>query len=115
MPSNWDGTIGTNWGFVGPLLGDIQFDQGQVNSTWSNWTTGWGAMINASGQYLTDETQINSMANWPYTTTGALDYWITQPGHGTMTITPIPEPNTLVLCAIALTTLAFYGRRRRCH
>lgn len=113
VPDAWDGTIDSTWGFVGPQLGSITvFNEGSVTSAWNLWTTGWGGMINSGGTPIMGPTHLNAMANWPYTATNSAGFWITQPGHGTLSVTSstIPLPTALPMGLALIGALAW--RRR---
>ncbi|NOX09107.1 MAG: hypothetical protein GXP22_06415 [Gammaproteobacteria bacterium] len=111
VPDNWNGTIDSTWGFVGPLLSAITFNEGSANGAYSDWTTGWGALINPLGTYVTSPTESNAMSNWPYTSTNGNGYWITQPGHGLLAVTAasVPLPGSAILFISGL--LGIIGRK----
>ncbi len=111
VPDAWNGTIDSTWGFLGPELSAISFNEGSANATWSDWHTGWGAFENPSGSVFTTSTHTGAMRNWPFTSTNGNGYWITQPGHGgQLTITLVPAPGTAALFTISG---AIGARRRR--
>lgn len=97
VPNTWDGTIDASWGFLGPLLSASSFNEGSASGTWSDWSTGWGAFMNSGGSIFTSATHNGPLHNWPFTSTNGNGYWITQPGHGAVTVTLVPAPGSAAL------------------
>jgi len=110
VPDTWNGTIDSTWGFLGPQLGTIAYNEGSASTAWSTWSTGWGAFANSAGTIFTTPLQSSALSNWVFTSTNSTGYWITQPGHGALTVTPVPAPSAAGLIAIG--GLAVVRRRR---
>jgi len=108
VPDAWDGTIDSTWGFVGPQIGSVSFNEGTASGALTAWGTGWGGFINPMGVIDTSWTDMNGLNNWPFTTATSLGYNITQPSHDGVTVTLVPAPG-----ALALGGIAAVGRRRR--
>ena len=110
VPDAWDGTIDSTWGFLGPLLADISYNEGSATGTWSDWSTGWGAFMNPGGTISTTAGHNGPLHNWVFTSTNSNGYWITQPGHGPLTVTLVPAPGAAALFGLGGLCAA---RRRR--
>jgi len=110
VPDAWDGTIDSTWGFLGPFLATIPFNEGSATGTWSDWSTGWGAFENPAGTIITTAGHNGPLHNWAYTSTNSNGYWITQPAHGPLTITLVPAPGAAALFGLGGLCAA---RRRR--
>ncbi len=110
VPNTWDGTIDSTWGFLGPLLSGISYNEGSATGTWSDWSTGWGAFMNSAGTVYTTASHNGPLHNWVFTSTSSIGYWITQPGHGPVSSTLVPAPGAAALFGLGGLCAA---RRRR--
>lgn len=108
VPNAWDGTIDSTWGFVGPLLSAVAFNEGAAPAVWSTWSTGWGAYMGPDGTIQSNNTHDGQLQNWVYTS-GYGGQWVTQAGHGLVNVTLVPAPGSAVLFGVS----GLVGMRRR--
>ena len=64
VPDNWDGTFGTNWGFLSRVpLSEINFVDGDC--TLNDFIPGWHIYKIISTNYIATNTGTNRMSPWP--------------------------------------------------
>ncbi len=103
VPDDWDGTIGSNWGFLAQQNRDqITWQNGPAGNPQS--TPGWGIAIIPPFSANFDETQLNAI---PVSASNA-----TQSVADVVTVAAVPEPSMFAFCVVACGCWYLHRRRR---
>lgn len=107
VPNNWDGTIGTDWGFINPLT---LFDNSWTNGSFHAPTLireGWGGRVDGFGVIDVSRNETRWL-NLPFNSNSVAEI-----AFNSVIVTPIPEPTALALATLSLLAAASYRPRSR--